>query len=78
MKLIMQMIHLLLGSLHLFDPSSTIFVKHFTYTGNVCFTGRTVNVFHAGYANTTSAVNAVDFKFSSGNTDAGTILHFTE
>jgi|TARA_S200002703_G_scaffold101716_1_gene88151 hypothetical protein len=61
------------GSLHLFDPSSTVFVKHFTYTGNVCFTGRTVNVFHAGYANTTSAVNAVDFKFSSGNIDSGVI-----
>ena len=61
------------GILHLFEPSSTTFAKSFIYTGNVSFTGRSVNVFHAGYANTASAVNAVDFKFSSGNIDAGTI-----
>ena len=61
------------GFLHLFDPSSTVFVKHFIQRGNVCFTGRTVDVYHAGYANTTSAVNAVDFKFSSGNIDSGVI-----
>ena len=61
------------GFLHLFEPSSTTFVKHFLQRGNVCFTGRSVDVFHAGYANTTSAVNAVDFKFSSGNIDSGVI-----
>ena len=61
------------GILHLFEPSSTTFAKSFIYTGNVSFTGRSVNVFHAGYANTTSAVDAIDFKFSSGNVDAGTI-----
>ena len=61
------------GFLHLFEPSSTVFVKHFLQNGNVCFTGRAVNVFHSGYANTTSAVNAVDFKFSSGNIDSGVI-----
>ena len=61
------------GSLHLFDPSSTTFIKHFLQNGNVCFPTRSVNVFHAGYANTTSAVNAVDFKFSTGNIDTGTI-----
>ena len=27
----------------------------------------------AGYGNTQSAINAVDFKMSSGNIDAGTI-----
>jgi hypothetical protein len=31
------------------------------------------NVFCAGYGNTTSAINAVQFKMSSGNMD-GTIL----
>ena len=33
----------------------------------------TADDFMAGYANTTSAVDAVQFKFSSGNIDAGTI-----
>jgi len=61
------------GFLHLFEPSSTVFVKHFILNGNVCFTGRSVNVFHGGYGNTTSAVNAIDFKFSSGNIDSGVI-----
>ena len=32
-----------------------------------------INVFAAGYGNTTSAVDAVQFKFSAGNIDAGTI-----
>jgi len=61
------------GFLHLFDPSNTTFVKNFIQRGNVCFTGRSVDVFHAGYANTTSAVDAIDFKFSSGNIDSGVI-----
>ena len=34
------------------------------------------NAFVAGYGNTTSAINAVQFKFSSGNIDDGTILMF--
>ena len=32
-----------------------------------------VNNFKAGYCNTTSAVDAVQFKMSSGNIDSGTI-----
>ncbi len=31
------------------------------------------NIFTAGYGNTTSAVNAIDFKMSSGNIDSGVI-----
>ena len=34
------------------------------------------NFFVAGYGNTTSAVNAIQFKMSSGNTDAGTIYMY--
>jgi len=62
------------GYLHLFDPSSTTFVKHFitrthtTESSDIAWSG-----FTAGYGNTTSAVDAVQFKFSSGNVDAGTI-----
>ena len=33
----------------------------------------TINQFTAGYCNTTSAIDAVQFKMSSGNIDAGDI-----
>ena len=62
------------GYIHLFNPSSTTFVKHFISYGNTAESSDlSSNVFVAGYGNTTSAVNAVQFKFSSGNIDAGTI-----
>ena len=62
------------GYLHLFNPSSTTFVKHFISTVNN-FSGGDFcdNNYIAGYANTTSAVDAVQFKMESGNTDAGDI-----
>jgi hypothetical protein len=64
------------GSLTLFNPSSTTYVKHFIanvahYNGN----DFSNNCFVAGYGNTTSAVNAIQFKFESGNFD-GTILMY--
>jgi hypothetical protein len=62
------------GTLHLFNPSSTTFVKHFTASINSMHSQpATINSYIAGYANTTSAVNAVQFKFISGNIDAGDI-----
>ena len=62
------------GTLHLFNPSSTTFVKHFITNGNTAESADlSSNVFVAGYGNTTSAVDAVQFKMSSGNIDAGTI-----
>ena len=61
------------GSLILFNPSSTTFVKHFIANLNDYFHDNyTMNLFKAGYANTTSAINAIQFKFESGNFD-GTI-----
>ena len=62
------------GNLFLFNPSSTTFVKHFMGT-NQCMqqTPFSVQSFCAGYVNTTSAVNAIQFKMSSGNIDSGTI-----
>ena len=64
------------GFMHLFNPSSTTFVKHFTCTVShnyrVGVPGE-VQAFVAGYFNTTSAVDAVQFKMESGNVDAGTI-----
>ena len=68
--------HNLGGFLHLFDPSNDTFVKHFIATINTNFAGDpdySAESFVAGYANTTSAVNAIDFKCTSGNIDSGTI-----
>lgn len=62
------------GTLHLFNPSSTTFVKNFLNCGNTYESSDlSSNVFVAGYGNTTSAVDAVQFKMSSGNIDAGDI-----
>ena len=65
------------GFLHLFNPSSTTFVKHFisrtsTYNADdILF-----DVYNAGYFNTNSAIDAVSFKMASGNIDSGQILLF--
>mgnify|MGYP005993017551 CR=1 FL=1 len=62
------------GTLQIFNPSSSTFVKHFISTSSVAVTSDQMeNVFVAGYFNTTSALNAIQFKMSSGNIDAGTI-----
>lgn len=61
------------GTLQIFNPSSTTYVKHFiTNINTVTGDPASYNNYVAGYANTTSAVNAVQFKMSSGNMD-GTI-----
>ena len=62
------------GTLHLFNPSSTTFVKHFiAHTSEYNANDYNNNTFVAGYGNTTSAVDAVQFKMSSGNIDSGDI-----
>ena len=63
------------GILHLFDPSNTTFAKHFLHTDQNMgqTTAYSNNAYAAGYINTTSAVNAIQFKFSSGNIDSGVI-----
>jgi|7_EtaG_2_1085326.scaffolds.fasta_scaffold56515_2 hypothetical protein len=62
------------GTLHIFNPSSTTFVKHFIAIGNHYNSGDySINNHMAGYFNTTSAIDAIQFKFASGNTDAGVI-----
>jgi hypothetical protein len=62
------------GILRLFNPSSNTFVKHYISTFN-CYVAndQSQETFVAGYMNTTSDINAVQFKFSSGNIDAGNI-----
>ena len=62
------------GYLHLFNPSSTTFVKHFiSRTSSSHNEDYAVDFYIAGYCNTTSAVNGIDFKMSSGNIDSGVI-----
>jgi len=62
------------GFLYLFDPSNTTFVKHFISTVNGMYNSNYItNCFAAGYGNTTSAVDAVQFKMASGNIDSGVI-----
>jgi hypothetical protein len=64
------------GTLTLFNPASTTYVKHFIANTNVNTANEfNVNAFVAGYGNTTSAVNAIQFKMSTGNMD-GTILMY--
>jgi len=62
------------GELHLFNPSSTTFVKHFIGVSQ-CQGGNDISVEShiAGYSNTTSAIDAMQFKMGSGNIDAGQI-----
>jgi hypothetical protein len=61
------------GDMFLFNPSSTTFVKHFIIKSvlNNSSTNSQVE-YMAGYANTTSAINAVRFQANTGNID-GTI-----
>ena len=62
------------GYLHLFNPSSTTYVTHFhsrIQGMHQNITSREVYI--GGYFNATAAITAVDFKFSSGNADAGKI-----
>ena len=64
----------LAGSMTLFNPSSTVFVKHFISRINThSATPYSMDNYIAGYGNTTSAVNAINFKFDEGNIDSGQI-----
>jgi hypothetical protein len=66
----------LVGTLQLFNPASTTYVKHFiSSVSNYLDPNYADLASTAGYGNTTSAVNAVQFKMSSGNFD-GTILMY--
>ena len=61
------------GILRIFEPSSTTFVKNFMITTE-SYHGAdlALNAYTAGYFNTTSAIDAIQFKTTSGNIDAGT------
>ena len=64
------------GTLQIFNPSSTTFVKHFISTINsqqLDGVGMSQNYFTAGYFNLTAAIDEFQFKFSTGNIDSGVI-----
>ena len=70
--------HGLAGYLHLFNPSDTTFIKHFITSTQATYPSASQGDFSmqynvAGYFNTTSAIDEIQFKMSSGNIDAGTI-----
>jgi len=65
------------GMLQLFSPSSTVSVKTWLSTFNTYHTiNITINEFTSGYVNSTSAINAINFRMASGNVDAGTIYMY--
>jgi hypothetical protein len=69
------------GIMRLYNPSDTTFVKNFTcrhqyyHFGNVggSTAGYAIDNYTTGYLNTTSAVNNIRFKMSSGEIQGGTI-----
>ena len=62
------------GTMFLFSPSNTTFVKHFITETSVANQADLAPTFKtAGYCNTTAAITGVDFKSSSGNIDSGVI-----
>ena len=65
------------GYLHLFNPSSTTFVKHFIantqFLAHSNSSDYSMTYFTAGYGNTTSAIDAIRFQMNSDNIDAGDI-----
>lgn len=65
------------GSLIIFNPSSSVFVKNFIANfASFQNSNYQKNQFTAGYANTSSILTNIRFKFSIGNIDAGTILMY--
>jgi hypothetical protein len=61
------------GELSLYNPSSTTYVKHWIARTSAADGTYEVDSYVSGYFNTTSAINAIQFKMSSGNIDDGII-----
>ena len=62
------------GTLTLYDPSNTTFVKHFVArTNTIHASNRTYEWHVAGYCNVTAAIDGVQFSFADGTIDSGTI-----
>ena len=58
------------GELFLFNPSNTTYVKHFYARSNSYWKDQVSSeLYIAGYFNTTTAIDDIQFKFVSGNMD---------
>jgi len=67
----------LCGFLHLYDPSNTTHIKHFTANTQYMTNSPASEVSYiAGYCNTTVAIDGVQFDMSSGTIESGDILLF--
>ena len=65
------------GWLRLFNPASTTFVKHFiSSSANPTNDDYERSIYCGGYFNTASAIDAIQFKMSSGEIQGGTIQMF--
>ena len=61
------------GELYIFEPSSSVFVKHFLARTNYAeVSDYSIDTCVAGYINTTTAITRVRFTMTSGNIDSGT------
>ena len=62
------------GRLMIFEPSSTVFVKHWAYQGvENAQDDKVQNTHTTGYFNTTAALDEFQFKMNTGNMDTGSI-----
>jgi hypothetical protein len=62
------------GELVLYNPASTIYVKHFISHVTVIESAENIqNSYAAGYINTTTNLSTISFKMSSSNIASGTI-----
>tara|TARA_R110000737_G_scaffold76323_1_gene106895 strand:+ start:476 stop:1087 length:612 start_codon:yes stop_codon:yes gene_type:complete len=63
------------GTLHLFNPSSTTFVKHYVSDcqSNEADAAESMTNKVGGYCNVTAAIDAVQFAMTAGTIDSGTI-----
>ena len=62
------------GTLQIFSPSNTTFIKHFISVSNELGNGNlSYSSYASGYFNVTTALTRFQFKMSSGDIDAGDI-----
>tara|TARA_B100000900_G_scaffold341412_1_gene304471 strand:- start:1496 stop:2119 length:624 start_codon:yes stop_codon:yes gene_type:complete len=60
------------GEILIFSPSNTTFSKHYLSRLNSCHdSNANMDSFIGGYVNTATAIDAIQFKSSSGNIDSG-------
>ena len=62
------------GEIRFFNPSSSVFVKHFTSRNQIYYKGDySLDFYTSGYINTTTPLTRVQFKMTTGNIDSGVI-----